>query len=38
MRILANCLWAFGILTWAIPVAFVQGIADLDQVAETMPW
>lgn len=37
-RKLANCLWAAGILFWAVPVVFVQGIADLDQLAEQMTW
>eukprot|EP00904_Undaria_pinnatifida_P004555 jgi/Undpi1/140/HiC_scaffold_1.g00139.m1 len=37
-RKLANCLWMAGILFWSIPVIFVQGIADLDQLAERFSW
>ncbi|CAM9695964.1 unnamed protein product, partial [Sphacelaria rigidula] len=37
-RMLANCLWTLGILTWAVPVTFVQAIADLDQLAATLDW
>ena len=35
---IANCLWMAGILFWAVPVVFVQGIADLDQLAEQIDW
>ncbi|CAM9763221.1 unnamed protein product, partial [Discosporangium mesarthrocarpum] len=34
-RCIANAIWAVGILLWAIPVTFVQLIANLDSIAET---
>ncbi|CAM9869924.1 unnamed protein product [Chrysoparadoxa australica] len=35
-KMTANALWSLGILFWAIPVAFVQAIANLDSILKSI--
>eukprot|EP00980_Cylindrotheca_fusiformis_P012968 scaffold3236_cov66-Cylindrotheca_fusiformis.AAC.34 len=35
-RLVAACLWTTGILFWAIPVAFVVAIANLDSILQSL--